>query len=135
MDTSPVVLVVSADRHLRRLLAASLDQIGCVSLDAATSLEALEWFDTGRVDVVIVDSSLNDPSQAFLVERLRTERPQPKVLYLIGRTDSAASGLTATGIDGYLRKPFRLHGLRDLVSSWLYDDAIGSVTSPGLSLN
>src|SRR4051812_14462087 len=55
MLNCPVALVVSADRQVRRLISASLGQIGCTSLDVATGREGFECAGAAHVDLVIVD--------------------------------------------------------------------------------
>lgn len=132
MYANPVALVISADRLLRRLVAVSLDQIGCLSLDVATSRQGLECVGTTHVDFVIVDVSLTDAFEDVLVRRLRLEEPELKVLYLVGGPCPVSSGPIVRNIDAYLRKPFRLHELRAVVSSWLNGRCI---TSPGSSIS
>src|SRR3954463_8180568 len=51
----PVALIVSADRQVRRLISASLGQIGCTSLDVATGREGFACAGAAHVDLVIVD--------------------------------------------------------------------------------
>ncbi len=137
MPFSPVALVVSADRHLRRLVAASLDQIGCASVDVATSREGLECVGATRIDFVIVDVCLTDAFEEVLIRQLRVDRPDLKALYLIGRANPVFNrGSIIRRIDAYLRKPFRLYELHDVVTFLLHDhDGFAPVKLAGTSLN
>jgi DNA-binding response OmpR family regulator len=66
MLNCPVALVVSADRQVRRLISASLGQIGCTSLDVATGREGFECAGAAHVDLVIVDVCLPDGCETVL---------------------------------------------------------------------
>ncbi len=120
MDTRFIALVVSGDSHLRELLTASLDEIGCGSLDAATGQEALSCLDALPLDVVILDLS-DDPSATELLRRLSVG-PRAKVLCLIGDATDQGGRLSGVRFDACLRKPFRLHELNDVVECWLRAD-------------
>jgi DNA-binding response OmpR family regulator len=131
----PVALVVSADRQVRRLISASLGQIGCTSLDVATGREGFECAGAAHVDLVIVDVCLPDGFETDMVRQLRAAQPDLKVLYLIGRANpifERCSGKRST--DAFLTKPFGLDELTDVVASWL-DDALAPYNVSGLSLN
>jgi two-component system cell cycle sensor histidine kinase/response regulator CckA len=135
MMNCPVALVVSADRQVRRLISASLGQIGCTSLDVATGREGFECAGASHVDLVIVDVSMPDGFETDMVRQLRAAQPDLKVLYLIGRASplfNRCSGKRST--DAFLSKPFGLHELTEVVASWL-DDALGPLNAAGLSLN
>ncbi len=135
MTNCPVALVVSADRQVRRLISASLGQIGCTSLDVATGREGCECAGAAHVDLVIVDVCLPDGFETDMVRQLRATQPDLKVLYLINRASplfKRCSGKHHT--DAFLTKPFGLHELNDVVASWL-DDALAPFNVSGLSLN
>ena len=137
MLNCPVALVVSADRQVRRLISASLGQIGCTSLDVATGREGFECAGAAHVDLVIVDVCVPDGFETDMVRQLRAVQPDLKVLYLIGRANPSplfnrCSGKRTT--DAFLTKPFGLDELTDVVESWL-DDALAPFNVSGLSLN
>ena len=136
MMTCPVALVVSKDRQVRRLISASLGQIGCTSLDVSTGREGFECAGAAHVDLVIVDVSVPDGFETDMVRQLRAVQPDLKVLYLIGRASPLLYNRCQgrTGIDAFLTKPFGLDELTDVVSSWL-DDPLAPTSVSGLSLN
>ena len=120
---------------MRRLISASLGQIGCTSLDVATGREGFECAGAAHVDLVIVDVCLPDGCETDMVRQLRATQPDLKVLYLIGRANpifDRCSGKRST--DAFLTKPFGLDELTDVVASWL-DDALAPFNVSGLSLN
>jgi DNA-binding response OmpR family regulator len=131
----PVALVVSSDRQVRRLISASLGQIGCTSLDVATGREGFECAGAAHVDLVIVDVCVPDGFENDMVLQLRAAQPDLKVLYLIGRATplfNRSSGKRST--EAFLTKPFGLHELTEVVVSWL-DDALGPMTASGMTLH
>ena len=131
----PVALVVSADRQVRRLISASLGQIGCTSLDVATGREGFECAGAAHVDLVIVDVCLPGDFETDMVRQLRAVQPDLKVLYLIGRANPMLNRyLGKQNTDAFLTKPFGLHELTDVVSSWL-EDSLAPYNVAGLSLN
>ena len=131
----PTALVVSPDRQVRQLVVASLDQLGCSTLGAATHAAGLEYAALTHVDVVVVDVCQPDAFETAMIWELRRNQPDLKVLYLIGRANPVCeSGLPAKAHDFYLRKPFRLHELCEVVSSWL-EDGMPRLTVTGISLN
>ena len=135
MLNCPVALVVSSDRQVRRLISASLGQIGCTSLDVATGREGFECAGAAHVDLVIVDVCMPDGFETDMVRQLRVEQPDLKVLYLIGRANpvfNRSAGQRST--DAFLTKPFGLHELTEVVASWL-DGVLGPLNVAGPSLN
>jgi two-component system cell cycle sensor histidine kinase/response regulator CckA len=135
MINCPVALVVSSDRQVRRLISASLGQIGCTSLDVATGREGFECAGAGHVDLVIVDVCMPDGFETDMVRQLRAAQPDLKVLYLVGRASplfTRCSGKRST--DAFLAKPFGLHELTEVVASWL-DDPLAPLSTSGLTVN
>jgi CheY-like chemotaxis protein len=135
MINCPVALVVSSDRQVRRLISASLGQIGCTSLDVATGREGFECAGAGNVDLVIVDVCMPDGFETDMVRQLRAAQPDLKVLYLVGRASplfTRCSGKRST--DAFLTKPFGLHELTEVVASWL-EDPLAPLSTSGLTVN
>lgn len=135
MRYCPVALVVSADRQVRRLIAASLDELGCTTLDAATNKEGLEFAAETRVDWVIVDVFPPGAFESDMIRQLRVKQPALKVLYLIDRASPVLNRWSVVRHnDTYLGKPFALPELCDIVASWL-DDSLALLKLAGISLN
>ena len=124
MRPHPVALVVSADRQVRQLIVASLDELGCATLDAAGDTQGLEFAAGTRVDCVIVDACSPETLVSSMIRRLRRLQPEIKVLYLVDRTVPASSPWSALRrTDTCLNKPFELRQLCRIVESWLDDRA------------
>ena len=110
----------------RRLISASLGQIGCTSLDVATGRERVRMCaGAAHVDLVIVDVCLPDGCETDMVRQLRAsaarsegalpDRPGQSALRPLLRESAAPTRFS--------RKPFGLDELTDVVASWL-DDAL-----------
>jgi DNA-binding response OmpR family regulator len=134
MPYHSVALIVSADPQVRRLIACSLDAVGCRTLAAATHDEGVECAGRNQVDWVIVDVSWSDAAEA-LTRRLRSSHPSVKVLYLVGRRHPIFMGSAAIEPgNAYLRKPFALSELCGLVAGGL-TDRLTSLSLTTASLN
>jgi DNA-binding response OmpR family regulator len=135
MRPNPVALVVSADRQVRQLIVASLDEMGCATLDASTDTQGLEFASVTRVDCVIVDACSPETPVSHMIRQLRLRQPEIRVLYLIDRANVAPSPWSALRrTDSCLNKPFELGELCKIVESWL-DDRLSFVNVARMSLN
>jgi DNA-binding response OmpR family regulator len=121
MRYRPLALVLSADRHLRRLIDVTLDESGYTPLNVATDAGAEDIDGTllSRVKLVVVNVRGSDMLHADLIRELREHEPALKVLYLLDRKDPASTrSLFIPWNDRYLRKPFRWQELSEIVSCW-----------------
>jgi two-component system, cell cycle sensor histidine kinase and response regulator CckA len=130
MRNCPIALIVGGDRQVRQLIAARLSELGCATCDAVSQEEAFEQAARTSVDVVVVDVCQTQAAGYAAIRKLRAGQPNLKVLYLIGpREPVLEKAPTAMARDAYLRKPFHLDELCDIVSSWLQRPALPIVTS------
>jgi DNA-binding response OmpR family regulator len=136
MNQCPIALVVSADQQIRRLIVASLDDLGCTTLDAANDKQGLEFAAVTRVDCVIVDACPPEALVSNMVRQLRLLQPGIRVLYLVDRASAAPSGPYSVlrRTDTCLNKPFELGELCKIVESW-WDDRPVFRNVGGMSLN
>ena len=135
MRQCPVALVVSADRQVRQLIVASLDELGCITFDAASDKQGLEFAAMTRVDCVIVDACQPETLVSHMIRQLRLLQPEIRVLYLVDRISSVSSPLSALRLtDTWLNKPFALTELCKIVESWSNDNP-AFVNVAGMSLN
>lgn len=116
--SSGTISVVLVDDHaaVRDGLAVLLERRGFKVLGAAgTAGEAEEVLSRIQPDLVVVDLALPDEDGAALIRRLRSRRPQARVVIYTGmeETRTLADALN-TGAHGYVAK---LAGLDELVSA------------------
>lgn len=116
------ILVVEDEAGIRALVRKILRRQGYEVLEAANGGDALALCrDNGRrVDLLITDLLMPQMGGRELVERLRTQGHEMKVLYVSGYTDDATvySGDLPPGT-AFLQKPFTLGSLLDKVKEVL----------------
>lgn len=132
-DHCPVALVVSSDRQVRQLIVASLDELGCTTLDAASDKQGLEFAAITRLDCVIIDACPPETLVSNMIRQLRLLQPEIRVLYLVDRA-GAVPGPRLRHTDTCLNKPFELRELCKIVGSW-WDDRLTFTNVAGMSLN
>ncbi|MCL4300245.1 MAG: response regulator [Anaerolineae bacterium] len=104
------ILLAEDEITVRDLAAQSLRQQGYTVLEATDGLEALELAQSqpqNEIHLLLTDMIMPRLGGANLAEQLRTTRPQLKVLFMSGYTDSTIIryGLPQTG-SAFLQKPF-----------------------------
>jgi len=120
---------------VRQLIVASLDELGCATLDASSDTQGLEFASATRVDCVIVDACWPESPVSNMVRQLRVLQPEIRVLYLVDRARAVPSPWsTLRRTDSCLNKPFELGELCKIIESWL-DDRPSFVNVARMSLN
>ncbi len=108
------VLLVEDEVGVSNVACQALQQRGYHVLQALNGHEALRIFaeQQSSIDLVITDVVMPEMSGRELVERLRSDHQQVRVLYLSGYTDDAVvrHGII-TASDHFLHKPFTPGGL------------------------
>jgi CheY-like chemotaxis protein len=108
------ILLVEDEQAVRFLSRTLLERAGYRVLDAADPEQALGTFAHSgeRIDLLVTDVIMPGSSGPALFQRLSSERPNLKVLYMSGYTDDAIvhnAGLPADVM--FLQKPFTADGL------------------------
>jgi len=119
MTAGARVLLVEDDEPVRRGLATNLAAHGYVVAEAGSVRDALQRWDAGRPDVILLDLGLPDGDGSTVIRRVRREATTP-ILILSARGDEAdkVAALDA-GADDYVTKPFGLAELRSRVAAIL----------------
>lgn len=114
MMTNKVVMVVSEDRQVRRLVASILRQAGFEVVEAGNGRETMNAAEWDRVDLLVTDVLSRKSSGPEVVRRLHARRPDLKALYLVDRHAAR------TDTDTYLHKPFFVDELADAVTASVF---------------
>jgi CheY-like chemotaxis protein len=103
------ILVVEDEPSVRNIAVKMLAQLGYATLSAASGAQALEIGKThhGRIDLLLTDVVMPNMNGRQLARELAGARPEMKVLYVSGYTESAAihHGIVDSS-DAFLPKPF-----------------------------
>jgi CheY-like chemotaxis protein len=108
--TRRTILVVDDDPHIRRLIAATLGDVGGFRLrEASDGQEALEAAFEDRPEIVLLDYDMPRLDGVETCRRLRSDpaTADAVIVMLTGFADAPAHArATAAGADHFLAKPF-----------------------------
>jgi two-component system response regulator PilR (NtrC family) len=113
------VLVVDDEFLIRWALQEGLKDRFRV-LTAGTVAEALDTLEREAVDAVVTDLKLPDRDGLELIRHLRGFRPEMKVFVITAYgSDDVVDRLFALDVEAYVRKPFEIHLIRDMLEAHL----------------
>ena len=125
-----VLMVVDDDQNARELDRVILEPAGYQVLRASSGPDAIALLEAGTaIDLLIADLSMPGMDGAEMVRRIRTTRPDLKVLYVTGYIDTLMDTRPLREGEAFLEKPVTVASLREAVSVLLY----GTVTKPPTS--
>jgi two-component system cell cycle sensor histidine kinase/response regulator CckA len=116
------VPLVEDEDAVRSFAARALGQRGYNVLQATTGAEALELFagHQGEVDLVVSDVVMPEMDGPTLMKRLRSERPDLKIIFISGYAEDAfRKNLPENEDFMFLQKPFDLKELAAAVKAAL----------------
>ena len=105
----PNILLVEDEEHIAQGIVFNLEQEGYQVTHAETGERAMQVFERGVFDLVILDLMLPDSSGITICQQMREISDQMPILILtaLGEEEHRIKGLKA-GADDYLSKPFNL---------------------------
>jgi two-component system cell cycle sensor histidine kinase/response regulator CckA len=117
------VLVVDDETSVLALARTMLWRAGFDVLEASDPTEALQLSaaHTAPIQLLLTDVLMPDMNGFDLAEKVKTQRPDIKVLYMSGFTDTVlleSTGRSLTGLP-LIRKPFTAHRLVSTISDLL----------------
>jgi DNA-binding response OmpR family regulator len=119
MAAEATILVVDDEESVQKLLAFPLEREGFRVLQARDGEEALERFERGSVDLVILDLALPKVDGIEVCRRLRAQSDVP-IIMLTARDDEVDKVLgLELGADDYITKPFSIREFRSRVRALL----------------
>lgn len=105
------ILVVDDSPTMRRMIMASLRDLGEVSFDqAASGLEAIERLSLSPVDLIVLDLNMPDVHGFEVLRFVRTHerfRSLPVVVLTTRGDDASRQAALREGATRYLTKPFQ----------------------------
>jgi len=111
------VLVVDDDAAVRSMAARLFRHLGCTPIEASGGREALKVFETDRqVDAIFMDLTMPDMGGLETLSELKRRATCPPVVLCSGFGEGAYSdGIECSGADAFLKKPYRLAELRQVL--------------------
>ncbi len=119
-----LVLVVEDDPAIRTLICAILETEGMAVVAVGDGMAAIRWLSQQRPALVVLDMNLPGAGGEQVASALhrRYERAVPLVVVTADwRADKRAEAVNATG---YIRKPFDLEALLDVIAKATSADGI-----------
>ncbi len=116
------ILLVEDEDAVRMFGARALSNKGYTVLEAANAEEALEVINATerKIDLIVTDVMMPGMDGHTLVQFVRQEMPDMKVIFISGYAENVISGgIQAAGDDAFLPKPFSLKELAAKVKSVL----------------
>ena len=115
------VLVVDDEAAIRMLARRVLEDAGYQVTEAAGGLDAIELLSKGTtLDLLIADLDMPTLGGDEMVRRIRSTRPDLRVLYVTGHIDRLMDARQLWEGEAFLEKPFTAAGLREAVSLLIY---------------
>ncbi|MGI8605743.1 MAG: PAS domain-containing protein, partial [Gaiellaceae bacterium] len=124
------ILVVEDEELVRSVLIEALENKGYETLAAGTGSEALELADVhvGPIDLVVTDVILPGITGPEVARALAERRPEARILYISGYTDTIVLDRDRDGTAPLLVKPFSMQQLYERIEEVL--DSSSRQTEP-----
>ena len=109
------VLVADDSVTMRKIICRSLQAIGVSdTVEAADGDETVALFESGQIDVVLLDWNMPGKSHWDVVEEIRAQDAYVPII-MVTTADEASRVKTAVqaGVSDYLVKPFTAEALRE----------------------
>jgi two-component system cell cycle sensor histidine kinase/response regulator CckA len=120
-STPLTVLVVDDEKPIRHVARRFLEEDGYQVTEASNGLEAIELLAKGApLDLLLADLDMPELGGDEMVRRIRSSRPDLKVLYVTGHIDRLMDARPLWEGEAFLEKPFDMAGLREAVSLLLH---------------
>jgi two-component system, cell cycle sensor histidine kinase and response regulator CckA len=118
------ILVVEDEDLLRQGVSRMLRKEGLSVLEASDGSAALDVIRARKsdIDILLLDITLPGASSRTVYEEARRLRPGLPVIVTSAKSEGMAAAFLATEIEHFIRKPFRLGGLSDLIRQVLHSD-------------
>ncbi|HEY2030247.1 MAG TPA: response regulator [Myxococcales bacterium] len=116
---SETVLLVEDEEQVRNLARNILARAGYTVIEAANGAEALQRADRPSIHLLLTDMVMPRMGGAHLASRLAAERPELRVVYMSGYTDTSATEHGLPQGAAFVQKPFTPEALLRKVRSAL----------------
>jgi PAS domain S-box-containing protein len=123
------ILLVDDEPYILDVGVKMLEKMGYTVIKACCGEDAVRIFDDrhDQIDLVIVDMIMPDIGGGEVFDRLRTVRPDIKVLLASGYSMGEAAAIIGRGCNGFIQKPFGIeklsHAIREVIENGHHESA------------
>jgi len=118
----PTILVVDDQEHICQLLTVSLEICGYRVITARDGVDALKHLAQHPIDLLLTDWTMPEMGGEELSRYVRDKHPElPVVVISCSNTPLSKPECSALGILNWVRKPFRIKDIQNVVSDALND--------------
>ena len=120
--SSPVILVVDDQEHIRKLAAVTLEMCGYRTLIARDGVEALKHLEKQHVDLLLTDWAMPQMNGRELVAHVENHFKEiPIVVFSCSSESLTQTECRDLGIQGWIKKPFRIKILQNTITK-IFDE-------------
>jgi len=98
------ILIVDDDASVRKSLCKVLRETDYKVMEAADVAEAVQWFETGQVDLLLLDIGLPVRSGWDVFERITNQAPAIPIIIVTGKANQFDLAVAA-GVGALMEKP------------------------------
>lgn len=110
------ILLVDDDNSLLTVASAMLAKLGMKSDFCRSSVEFAKYLEIiNNFDIVITDREMGTFSGIDVLHSIKAVKPEMRVIIMTARDEYGQYAATSEGFDGYLKKPFRIKDLAELL--------------------
>ena len=119
-------ILVAEDNQINRLFAEeALGYLGCRVTSVPDGRQAVEAYQTGHYDAILMDIQMPDIDGIDATRSIRQSEAHGAHIPIIAMTANALKGeherCIDAGLDDYISKPYDLHELQTVLRRWLSD--------------
>lgn len=122
-ETNPRILVVDDEPDICSCVQSYLGKRGIIVSTTGSGLEALSLLKSSKVDIVLLDITLNDISGIEVLKKFRSFNQETKVVIITGNafSEEEVKEIIALGVSEYVNKPLILDDLYKIICSLLHN--------------
>ncbi|HWQ46161.1 MAG TPA: response regulator [Longilinea sp.] len=119
---SKIILNIEDNFENRMLIRRLLESMGYTVIEAENARQALDFLETGRPDLILMDINMPDVDGWSLARQLK-QNPEIRPIPIIAITANALRGdrekTLNSGCDGYIEKPIDIDVFFDEMEKYL----------------
>ncbi len=112
--TNKKILIVDDEADIRFLLKRALTSHNYIVSEAENLKQGLDIFDKTNPDIVILDVNLPDGSGLYYARKFKNKNNI--VIFISADNDKLAEGFKELGANGFLKKPFVINQLLEVIN-------------------